>query len=42
MNDILNKTAVLVLNRNWQVINIRTLADVFCRVPVLHSCEVAS
>ena len=24
MTDILNKTIVLVLNRNWQAINIRT------------------
>ena len=24
MSDILNKTIVLVLNRNWQAINIRT------------------
>ena len=26
MSDILNKTIVLVLNRNWQAINIRTPA----------------
>jgi len=24
MTDVLNKTIVLVLNRNWQAINIRT------------------
>ena len=30
MSDILNKTIVLVLNRNWQAINIRTPADAFC------------
>ncbi len=24
MSDILNKTIVLVLNRNWQAINVRT------------------
>jgi len=30
MTDILNKTMVLVLNRNWQAINIRTPADAFC------------
>jgi 5-methylcytosine-specific restriction endonuclease McrA len=30
MNDILNKAIVLVLNRNWQAINIRTPQDVFC------------
>jgi len=32
MSDILNKTIVLVLNRNWQAINIRTPADVFCQM----------
>ena len=31
MCDILNKTIVLVLNRNWQAINIRTPADAFCQ-----------
>jgi hypothetical protein len=30
MSDILNKTIVLVLNRNWQAINARTPADAFC------------
>jgi 5-methylcytosine-specific restriction endonuclease McrA len=30
MSDILNKTIVLVLNRNWQAINIRTPQEVFC------------
>ena len=30
MSDILNKNIVLVLNRNWQAINIRTPADAFC------------
>ena len=30
MNDILNKTIVLVLNRNWQAINIRTPQEAFC------------
>ena len=30
MNDILNKTTVLVLNRNWQAINVRTPQEVFC------------
>src|SRR3989449_5032627 len=29
MTEILNKTIVLVLNRNWQAINIRTPADAF-------------
>ena len=32
MNDILNKSLVLVLNRNWQAINIRTPADAFCQL----------
>ena len=30
MNDILNKTIVLVLNRNWQAINIRSPQEAFC------------
>ena len=32
MNDLLNKNLVLVLNRNWQAINIRTPADAFCQL----------
>ncbi len=32
MNDILNKSVVLVLNRNWQAINVRTPADAFCQM----------
>ncbi|HXI72480.1 MAG TPA: HNH endonuclease [Verrucomicrobiae bacterium] len=32
MTDILNKSIVLVLNRNWQAINIRTPADAFCQL----------
>lgn len=32
MNDILNKSIVLVLNKNWQAINIRTPADAFCQM----------
>lgn len=32
MSDILNKTIVLVLNRNWQPINIRTAQDAFCQM----------
>ena len=32
MDDVLNKTIVLVLNRNWQAINIRTPADAFCQM----------
>jgi len=29
MKEILNKTIVLVLNRNWQAINIRTPKEAF-------------
>src|SRR5436190_14201655 len=32
MNDILNKSIVLVLNRNWQAINVRTPAEAFCQM----------
>src|SRR4051812_1804184 len=32
MNDILNKAIVLVLNRNWQAINIRSPAEAFCQM----------
>ncbi len=32
MNDILNRTTVLVLNRNWQAIGVRTPADAFCQM----------
>jgi len=32
MNDILNKNIVLVLNRNWQAINIRSPQDAFCQM----------
>ena len=32
MTGILNKAVVLVLNRNWQAINIRTPADAFCQL----------
>src|SRR5437667_10188377 len=32
MSDILKKTIVLVLNRNWQAINIRTPQDAFCQM----------
>ncbi len=32
MSDIPNKNIVLVLNRNWQAINIRTPADAFCQM----------
>src|SRR5471030_1299350 len=30
MNDILNKATVLVLNRNWQAIHVKTPAEAFC------------
>ena len=29
MSDVLNKTTVLVLNRNWQAIAVKTPADAF-------------
>src|SRR5437867_3899367 len=32
MTDILTKATVLVLNRNWQAINIRTPAEAFCQM----------
>jgi 5-methylcytosine-specific restriction endonuclease McrA len=32
MSDILNKSIVLVLNRNWQAINVRTPQDAFCQM----------
>ena len=32
MNNILNKAIVLVLNRNWQAINIRTPQEAFCQM----------
>ena len=32
MTGILNKNIVLVLNRNWQAINIRTPQDAFCQM----------
>src|SRR3954466_14781078 len=32
MSDILKKAIVLVLNRNWQAINIRTPQDAFCQM----------
>jgi hypothetical protein len=30
LNDILNKAMVLVLNGNWQAVNVRTLQEAFC------------
>ena len=30
MNDMLNKSMVLVLNRNWQAVNVRTPQEAFC------------
>ena len=32
MNSVLDKHVVLVLNRNWQAINVRTPADAFCQM----------
>lgn len=32
MSDILNKSVVLVLNKNWQAINVRTPAEAFCQL----------
>ena len=32
MNEILNRATVLVLNRNWQAINVRTPQDAFCQM----------
>ena len=32
MNSLLNKATVLVLNRNWQAINVRTPAEAFCQM----------
>lgn len=32
MSDILNKAIVLVLNRNWQAINVRTPQEAFCQM----------
>jgi 5-methylcytosine-specific restriction endonuclease McrA len=32
MSNILNKATVLVLNRNWQAINIRTPQEAFCQM----------
>ena len=30
MNDLLNRSTVLVLNRNWQAIHVKTSAEAFC------------
>ena len=32
MNDILNKSTVLVLNRHWQAIHVKTPAEAFCMI----------
>jgi 5-methylcytosine-specific restriction endonuclease McrA len=32
MSDILNKPTVLVLNRNWQAIHVKTPAEAFCMI----------
>jgi 5-methylcytosine-specific restriction endonuclease McrA len=34
MNDILNKATALILNRNWQAINVRTPANAFCQMAI--------
>jgi len=34
MNDILSKATVLVLNRNWQAINVRTPTAAFCQMAI--------
>jgi hypothetical protein len=34
MSEILNKNIVLVLNRNWQAINIRTPQEAFCQMAI--------
>jgi hypothetical protein len=32
MNDILNQSTVLVLNRHWQAIHVKTPAEAFCMI----------
>src|ERR1700681_3311194 len=32
MHDILNKSTVLVLNRHWQAIHVKTPAEAFCMI----------
>lgn len=32
MSNVLTKAIVLVLNRNWQAINVRTPQEAFCMV----------
>src|SRR5688500_1383734 len=32
MSNVLNKAIVLVLNRNWQAINVRTPQEAFCQM----------
>ncbi len=34
MSDMLNKAVVLVLNRNWQAINVRTPQEAFCMMAI--------
>jgi 5-methylcytosine-specific restriction endonuclease McrA len=43
MSNVLNKAIVLVLNRNWQAINVRTPAEAFCQMAtgVATALEVA-
>ena len=40
MNDILNKTIVLVLNRNWQAIHVRTPQEAFCQMATNVATEI--
>jgi 5-methylcytosine-specific restriction endonuclease McrA len=44
MSNVLNKATVLVLNRNWQAINVRTPAEAFCQMAtgVATGLEIAS
>src|SRR5438128_11089555 len=42
MNDILNKTIVLVLNRNWQAIHVRTPQEAFCMMATNVATDGAS
>jgi 5-methylcytosine-specific restriction endonuclease McrA len=44
MNDVLNKTMVLVLNRNWQAIHVKTPQQAFCMMAtdVATALDIAS
>jgi len=39
MSDILNKPIGLVLNRDWQAINIRAPPDAFCQMRPASNCS---